>query len=66
MEYPKNVFLTEMAAVCLDLFPVSTFDVGDDTATVGPRWVKLFSYYIQAKAVANDGQKKVLLFHCTI
>ncbi len=67
MEYPKNVFIIEMAAVGLDLPPVSTSDVGGNTATVGPRWVKwrkafsCYMCYIQAKAVDNDGQKNETL-----
>jgi len=55
-----------MAAVNIEIQGVALFDCKGNSSALGPRWKKwlqLFQYFLVAKGVVNDVQKKALLLH---
>ena len=55
-----------MAAVNIEIQGVAPFDCKGNSSTLGPRWKKWlqsFQYFLVAKGVVNDAQKKALLLH---
>ena len=55
-----------MAAVNIEIQGVAPFDCKGNSSALGPRWKKWlqsFQYFLVAKGVVNDAQKKALLLH---
>ena len=55
-----------MAAVNIEIQGVAPVDCKGNSSALGPRWKKWlqsFQYFLVAKGVVNDAQKKALLFH---
>jgi len=55
-----------MAAVNIEIQGVAPFDCKGNSSALGPRWKKClqsFQYFLVAKGVMNDAQKKALLLH---
>ena len=55
-----------MAAVKIEIQGISPFECKGNSSALAPRWKKWlqsFQYFILAKGVVNDVQKKALLFH---
>ena len=55
-----------MAAVNIEIQGVAPFDGKGNSSALGPRWKKClqsFQYFLVAKRVMNDAQKKALLLH---
>ena len=54
-------------AVNIEFGSINPFDCKGDPTSVGPRWKrwkKSFEYFIEAKGVKKDSQRKALLLHC--
>lgn len=57
-----------MAAVNIEIQGVVSFDCIGNSSALAPRWkkwLKSFQYFLVAKGVVNDAQKKALLLHST-
>ena len=55
-----------MTAVNIEIQGVAPFDCKGNSSALGPRWKKWlqsFQYFLVAKGVVNDAQKKALLLH---
>ena len=56
-----------MAAVNIEIQGISPFECGKgNSSALAPRWKKWlqsFQYFLVAKGVVNDAQKKALLLH---
>ena len=55
-----------MAAVNIEIQGVAPFDCKGNSSALGPRWKKWlqsFQYFLVAKGVVNDAQKKALPLH---
>jgi len=55
-----------MAAVNIEIQGIAPFDCKGNSSALGPRWNKWlqsFQYFLVAKGVVNDAQKKALLLH---
>ena len=64
--YRKRLKQRIMAAVKIEIKGISPFECKGNSSALAPRWKKWlqsFQYFILAKGVVNDVQKKALLFH---
>ena len=55
-----------MAVVNIEIQGVALFDCKGNSSALGPRWKKwlqMFQYFLVAKGVVNDAQKKAFLLH---
>ena len=55
-----------MAAVNIEMQGISPFECKGNSSALAPRWKKwfqAFQYFLVAKGVVNDAQKKALLPH---
>ena len=69
---PQTVVSVVYAGICKDYYGLDeqetyAFDCTGNPTSVGPRWrrwKRSFEFFIEAKVITKDTQKRVLLLHC--